>query len=459
MNLGSYYKFSRVTHLLTCLFFLLFPLITFGQVAPESAEYTTADYFIDAAVGNDSNDGSVGAPWASLAPALLLTTESVVHVRAGDYGSLNITSVPTRSAYVTIRNYPGETPNLDGIQINFVTQQSAYLRFVGFDIKPSTFYPGGLVSLDDVTDVQILNSNLEPVKYAQASGIPGAPDSADGVYATDVARITISKNTIRNVTVGMTFAGSTDCLISDNYIGVQSSTGIKYFSGNSNFLIERNHIVGIPYTPYPTDPDAPDADHAHQSMISIRSGDVTIRNNVMHGLGSSSGMMFYTPDAGNTITAYSNIIIEGNALYDAINSYVLRMYLAGTNIYIRNNLFAGHYRLDAGCVADGVTNDARYRYETALAVHTLADGYDGSGIHVDNNILIGTVYMPATVNEHNNIIWSYNNGVDFQSVTPSGTGVVATASYLGVEMHLHILKVVFLGQHLISNQNMGRFRT
>jgi hypothetical protein len=251
------------------------------------------------------------------------------------------------------------------------------------------------------------------------------------VYATDVARITISKNTIRNVTVGMTFAGSTDCLISDNYIGVQSSTGIKYFSGNSNFLIERNHIVGIPYTPYPTDPDAPDADHAHQSMISIRSGDVTIRNNVMHGLGSSSGMMFYTPDAGNTITAYSNIIIEGNALYDAINSYVLRMYLAGTNIYIRNNLFAGHYRLDAGCVADGVTNDARYRYETALAVHTLADGYDGSGIHVDNNILIGTVYMPATVNEHNNIIWSYNNGVDFQSVTPSGTGVVATASYLG----------------------------
>jgi parallel beta-helix repeat protein len=422
--------------LFPAMFFVSFffsPEYTFAQVvAPESTQYTTANYYVDSSVGNDANNGSLSTPWASLTPALALTTESVVHVRAGDYGSLNITSVPSRTEYVTIRNYPGETPVLDGIGINFVTQQPAYLRFVGFDIKPSTFYSGGLISLDDVTDVEVLNSNLEPVKYAQASGIPGTPDTIDGVYATNVARVTLQKNTVSNVSVGMTFASSTDCVIADNYIGVQSSSGIKYFSYNSNFLIERNHIVGIPYTPYPTDPDAPDVAHSHQSMISIRSGDLTIRNNIMHGLGSSSGMMFYTPDAGNTISEYSNITIEGNYIYDAANPYMLRMYLAGTNVFIRNNLFVGYYRLNAGCVADGVTNDARYRYETALAVHSLADGYDGSGIHVDNNIFVGGVYMPTTVSEHNNIVWSYSNdGSSFLAATPSGTGVVATASYLG----------------------------
>lgn len=422
--------------------------------ADASSDYLTADFFVDSNSGDDANNGSSGTPWKTLTRALAAPAPAVVHVRTGNYGVLTETTPVARAGFITLRAAPGQAPILTGVNISYPLKSTANLRLVGFAIKPDHRNGAGVINVRNVTDFELLNNTVSTIKYAKASATPGSPLLFDGIDLSGGERVLIKSNCITSVFRGVQVTSSANVTIQRNYISPQSGTGIQYLSNNSDTLIEDNHIRGGDYTPYPADPDAPNDPHA--SIISIRSGFVTIRNNIMHGMGSSSGIMFYLPDVTGGLSAYSNITIEGNLLYDARNDLLLRMYNVADQIVIRNNLLISRYRLDA-LTCNGITNDARYRYNTALIVHSLASGFDGSGVNISNNIMVGIASFPTTVAERNNIMWSYNpDASNFVATSPSGTSKIVTSSFLGCGNHSSYFESGFFASTPVFSPAHGR---
>ena len=316
----------------------------------------------------------------------------------------------------------GHESVISGLSLDYSSSVDSYLRFVNIDFYSTSI---DLLTIDYAENVVIENCTIHADRWS--ASIDSMKTSLNIQYSKN---ITVKDTEIYEVGRGIQIRGSQNVDIDHNYIRVKGGTAIQYLSNNEDVVIQNNHITGEEYTPYPDDPLA--MDDPHQSIVSIRSDNITIRNNVMHGLGTSSGIMFYEPDAAGGEDAYSNITIENNIIYDIDNNYCIRMYNLGDNVNIRNNLLFSRKR-DGSC--SGSTNDARYRYETALTVHNIAQGYDGSGLNIYNNIFIGTAYIPATTNEKTNIYWSLSIGGSWQSASPSGESTVLVDSYKGCGNH------------------------
>jgi hypothetical protein len=218
-----------------------------------------------------------------------------------------------------------------------------------------------------------------------------------------------------------------------------AGTAIKWLGGNTSGVIYGNHIHGEHLAGYPGGPGSVVDPHA--SMISIRSDGVTIDGNIMYDMGSSSGIMFYPPDAAGGLTSYSNIIISNNAIYNTLNVYAVRIYNLGDNVRLLNNIVFAKYRRSGNTCSDGITPDARYRYSTALQVHSIGSGFDGTGLHMFNNLFIGRVEVPDGVDEGHNFVWSWQgggalaNGWRAIGQSPSRTSTIVTSDYLGCGGH------------------------
>lgn len=388
-----------------------------------------ADFYLDADNGDDNNDGSTDSPWQTVDRALEAAAGSIVEVRAGDYGVLHETASRNRTEYLTLRAAKGAEPLLSGIVIDYPALEDAYLKIAGFKITSAA--GSSVVRLKNTRYLELVNNKIASQKYCRANpGRPGAPGCAYGVSAFNISNLSLKGNRISNTHRGAVFNECEDVEIIGNYITPVAGTAIFYGSSNSNFLIHGNHIHGTDYVSYPTDPDAPNSPHA--SIISIRSGDLTISGNIMHSMGSSSGIMFYEPDSAGGSSAYSNVLFENNQLYNTINSYAFRIYNLGSNVVLRNNLIYSHYRTGT---CDGHTNDARYRYHSAFTVHSLGAGSDGSSLSLWNNILIGITAIPDAADLKNNVIWSLNQS-GWRSVPLNGSGnIVLVDSYRGCGNH------------------------
>ena len=409
-----------------------------------SADYLVANYYVDAATGLDGNDGlTPGTAWLTLARALAAPAPAVIHVKAGSYGVLTETTPVSRGGFLTIRPDPLAAPGsviLTGINIQYpgAAKSPARLRVIGFSIKPN-YDPNGssVVNFKNTTELELHNNTISTIKYAKASATPGNPSTFDGVSLSNTDAILIKSNNITNVFRGIQLTQSSNIAMQCNYISTENGSAIQYLSGNSNTLIEDNHIRGGANVLFPGDPDAPDSAHAHASIISIRSEKVTIRNNIMHGMGSTSGIRFYIPDVTGGLNAYSDITIEGNSIYDVEDATVLQLINAANNVIVKNNVIVSHYRKwtpPSTLCADGNTPDARYRYESAISV-TRAAGFDGSGVSIINNIFVGAALFAETVNERNNIMWSYSPDGTWKATSPSGTSMIITSSFLDCGNH------------------------
>lgn len=84
-----------------------------ATLAP-AADATGITYYV-ATTGNDSNPGSLSAPFATIQKAAnTMAPGDTTYVRAGTYpGGVNITRSGTAGSYVTLAAYPGEAPSID----------------------------------------------------------------------------------------------------------------------------------------------------------------------------------------------------------------------------------------------------------------------------------------------------------------------------------------------------------
>ncbi len=385
-----------------------YPLTPYETYSPGSG--TT--YYLDAVNGNDlTGDGSLATPWQTLDKALAtVTSGDTVILRAGDYGEFKDWTSAGSDDWITFRSFAGEQAAFSsGVSLRYATGQAdAFFRFDGILISVNT---NTIVDIYRIRNVEFRNCVLRGAdKYL-----------TEGVKLAESENVLFYHNVITNVLRGISMSASRNVTFGANHLyQLGGGTAFQYAGGNENTVIERNNAHDSVWNP--ADPNAP-TDPVHASAISIRSNDVLIRENIFHNIGSSSGIMFYTPDAAGGETAYRNITIENNLLYDIQNVYVLRMYNLGDNVVVRNNTVVSTIRSD--------TNYGASRLNTALAVHTLAAGYDGSGLFLYNNIFIGAVDLPANSVSRNNIVWSYHTiegGDTYWCTPPDPSSVVLTCS-------------------------------
>lgn len=375
-------------------------------------------YYVDAAQGSDANPGSNDAPWRSLKHARSSApSAATICVKTGNYGSFSESAPPNISERHVIRAAPGETPTLSGIDVVYSSPRDAHLTLSGFDVRGSG--GGYIVVADNTIGIRFSGLHVSGVKWA-VGGV-----GVNGMSIIDSQDAIVDGTKFDSIHRGIQVQGSDNTKILNNYIVATAGTGIQYLNGNTAGEISYNHITGADWSS--SDPDA--VQDPHSSIISFRSDDVVIRGNHMHGMGSSSGIMFYQPDVAGGEASYDDILIENNAIYDVVNVYAIRFYNLGTNVELRNNVVFPGIRTTDTCGIYNTTNDARYRYNTAIVAHNLAGG--STGLKLYNNILVGSVNA-ATENERNNFVWSWAN---WRAVSPSGTSEIITSEFLGCGNH------------------------
>jgi hypothetical protein len=376
--------------------------------------------------GNDTNPGSFELPWATLVKAVTdAPNDSTVGVIGGNYPHLSLNSV--RTGYVTLKAVEGTTPVVNSVSVG------ADVKVVldGFDIFSSSRSP--VLSIYSGRNFVARNCEIHAHKWAVNKV------GREGVDIFDSRNITLDHCFIHEVYRGIQIRNSVNTLITRSLIRPKGSSGIQYLNNCENTVVEYCNLWAETFTPYPQDPDA--FPSPHQSAISIRCGNITIRNNYIHGIGNSSGLMSYTQDAAGGMSSYDNITIENNAIYDIINVYALRFYNLGRNVVVRNNLFHAGIR---------DTNSGQYYRHSAVIVHSTGPTYQSGGFTFANNICIGAVYgIPGGSNFEGNVMWSYR---DSSWRSSFGTNYVATSN--------SSIPPIFDNQTFFRNQiNLNLIRT
>ncbi|MBF0572824.1 MAG: right-handed parallel beta-helix repeat-containing protein [Desulfamplus sp.] len=377
-------------------------------------------YYLDAEYGDDATgQGTSALPWKTLAKAQsVVRSGDGVFLRNGNYGSY-VENTTGRTDWVVYINDEGHTPLISNISSRFNSSRSVYLAFYGIKIAPSWVDPAGntewqaahLGSTDPQYEQSALNTYMKsasPVNALYSDHLMFINCEMEGTnkhlttyginlnYCSDVL---IKGCHIHRVVRGITYQNGSRIKVLYNHIHNITSTFIGSGAYSSDLLIEGNNCYDSNWSK--TEDWCPRAlnQNYHASFVSIRSSDVTIRNNIFHDGGTSSTFMLY--DDPNCPDAYHNILIENNLVYDPQNQTGLRLYRVGSNIVVRNNILVGRQRYDA--------QPGPLQYGTAFSLSGVASGYDGSGLSVYNNIFVGMASFGewfGNVRQGGNIFWS-----------------------------------------------------
>jgi len=358
---------------------------------------TGATYYIDAAGGDDTNSGDQGKPWKSMAKAMTEAQSGDTFILAdGEYGFFVEKEAPgKRTDWITFRAAEKAAPVLTGIHIARTEPDSAYLRFDGLTVKVDWVDPQGDPQQPE-SSAATYKDTATPLTLRGASKVEFKNGKLLGTnkyltrYAFSIEKcqdILVEKTEMTKISSGGTVAGSENVTLRRNHIHEIIGSGIKALQNNRNLLIEYNHIHNSNWSV--KDDYAPRAEkkNPHASAVSIRTSNITLRYNMFHSIGSSSGLMFYETDKSNKpisstkselqTEGYSNILIENNLIYDPQNT-PLRMYHLGKNVVLKNNTFVSYI----------FPGREEQLYLVAL-VHSLAQEDGGAGLSVYNNIFVG----------------------------------------------------------------------
>lgn len=359
---------------------------------------TGVTYHADAVNGDDAGDGSAESPWKSLSAAKgKLSGGDCLMLGSGTYSQFD--DVSAHDAPVLIINEEGESPVIENVRLRLGADEGKpplNLVFYGITILPAYVDPASS-GAEGCTDPQYTQStestyakSLRPVDLYNVSSVSFIACTIrslnrylaqDAVYAVGCPDITVQSCEIREADSGVAFGSSPRMKVLYNYIHDTHSSTIKGSGGSSDVVIEGNHCLGINWSL--SDNYAPRAEGKtyHGSLIAVRDSTITIRGNICHDGGNSSGVMLY-----DSVTPYEHVLIEGNLFFDPHNDSLLRIYDAGTDIVVRNNTVIGRGRY-------GAANE--WRYNTAFAIHRLSGDYGGTRIKVYNNIFAGMVSSNA----------------------------------------------------------------
>jgi hypothetical protein len=265
--------------------------------------------------GDDSNPGTMQAPWRTIQYAAdKATSGSTVHVRGGVYEervTINM-SGNARDGYVTFRSYSGETATLDGTCLTpdgrsgmLVIQNKSYVRILGFEIRnyrtdDRRRTPMGISVTGAGTHIEILNNNVHHIEQTFAGrDAPGRGGNGFGiaVYGTDaktpITDLVIDGNEVHHLQTG----SSESLVVNGNVTNFRITHNVVH--DNNNIGID---IIGAEHTA----PD-PAVDQARDGVVSGNLVyNITSRGNPAYGNDQSSDGIYV--DGGTRIVIERNVI-------------------------------------------------------------------------------------------------------------------------------------------------------
>jgi hypothetical protein len=213
-----------------------------GPGLPAPLPLSTGQTFYVATTGSNSNPGTPGAPWRTIQHALnTLAAGQRAVVHGGTYAeSLDMTRAGTAAAPITVENYPGERPvvNGGGQRPLEISSSGAYFRVRGLVFENSPYNSGG--------NIDIYGHHLElsgnEVRNAQDQGIYSDEDSHHAQLLGNW--IHHNGQGVIHQSHGIYLQGN-DHLVANNVIHDHpKGFGIQVYDRNSRSIITANTVTG-----------------------------------------------------------------------------------------------------------------------------------------------------------------------------------------------------------------------
>jgi hypothetical protein len=355
-----------------------------------------ATYYISP-TGNDNNPGTLNAPFATIQHGLnvALHPGDTIMARAGTYNE-KITFPASGSAAggaITLENYPGEQPILDGTNVPgpymVLMNNVSYVTVAGFEIQNDL----GLTDHNDGSGIRVLgfgsNITLQNNLIHDILGTGGAMGiTVYGTSSTPIQNLLITGNQVYHCDPGhseaLTLNGNiTNFQITNNLVHDVDNIGIDMIGGDTS--IQRNQTL--------------------VTRNGVCSGNTVYNANSTYGGGYAGGIYV---DGGKNITLEDNISYQNDLGLEigAENKVVASGIVVEDNLIYQNDkagLVFGGYASNVGRV-----KSSKFLNNTVYDNDTLNTGNGQLWIqYASSNIVTNNIFFASPENV---LIGSFNIG-------------------------------------------------
>ena len=275
---------------------------------------TNSSFYV-ATTGNDSNPGTMAAPWHTIQHAAdTARAGSTVYVRGGIYEELVTIKASGNASdgFITFRSYPDETAIFDASHITpsarsalLTIENQSYIRIVGFEIRnfrtaEHQLVPMGISVIGAGSHIELLKNNVHHIEQTfDGRDAPGHGANGFGiaVYGTD-AKTPITDLVIDGNEVHHLKTGSSESLVVNG--------NVTNFRITHNVVHDNNNI-GIDVIGFERTAPDPSVDQARDGIVRGNLVyDITSRGNPAYGNDESSDGIYV--DGGTRILIERNVI-------------------------------------------------------------------------------------------------------------------------------------------------------
>jgi len=277
---------------------------------------TNSSFYV-ATTGDDSNPGTLAAPWRTIQHAAdCARAGSTVYVRGGIYEELVSLKASGNASdgFITFRSYPDETAVLDAAHFTptgrtavLTIQNKSYVRIMGFEIRnfrtaEHRLVPLGISVIGSGSHIELLKNNVHHIEQTfDGRDAPGHGANGFGiaVYGTD-ANTPITDLIIDGNEVHHLKTGSSESLVVNGNVTNFRITG-NTVHDNNNIGID---VIGFERT-------APDA-----SVDQARDG--VVSNNLVYNITSKGNPAYRNEENsdGIYVDGGTRILIERNVIHN-----------------------------------------------------------------------------------------------------------------------------------------------
>lgn len=292
----------------------LFTLLIFLTSIPAAFGQTNSSFYV-ATTGDDSNPGTLSAPWRTIQhSADTARAGSTVYVRGGIYEELVSLKASGNASdgFITFRSYPGETAVLDaahftpsGRQGIVTIHDQSYVRLEDFEIRnfrtaEHRLSPLGIDVRGSGSHIELLKNNVHDIENTfPGRDHPGSGGNGFGiaVYGTD-AKTPITDLVIEGNEVHHLKTGSSESLVVNGNV-----TNFR-ITGN---IVHDNNNIGIDVIGFERTAPDPAVDQARDGIVNKNLVyNITSRGNPAYGNDENSDGIYV--DGGTRILIEQNVI-------------------------------------------------------------------------------------------------------------------------------------------------------
>ncbi len=438
--------------------------------------------------GSDAADGlTSGTAWLTIGKALQAATDgSGVYIHAGTYSpGTSLLLAAARTSMATFLPYPGDTVTVDarmvlGRALSSSDNGSTHVKFARFEgidftaglaiswrcqdieVAECSFTGGALYSdfhaihVEDLCERIVIEDNN--IDLARDPTVPNTGIHTSGALATPISDLTIRRNTIRVMTVGMNLRGFDECVVEDNEImdlefislvsttindadgitagdttiTVASTTGFAAASGGSPKMLkcqsERITYTGMTGTEFTgcTRGTSGVAAATHADGVAVTQGDdhtdcirtftggtgLRVRRNFIH---DCEGLGFFIKDG-----AVSDVDLTDNVIVRMVGGF------AAFNVYDTTGIRVLNNTLDGSCTwQQSAAPSTGIVFANNICASHQASGTTPVFDYRDHNLIEGTNSFGAAANEITGPAVYVNEAGDDYDLVSAGAGVNA----------------------------------